>query len=273
MQSVLDVLTGKHGLQPSNEYVHLFTAGLAVAGTVLMLIFKGLPVKIVIDWFKEIGIKSGKIKRTISEVERKTFHLTGLGVPLAYQILTTKMGWTREDFVLFCWIATLGIWVGDVFRVLVPSSCNYFPYTVMNKIIREKEKTQLSGTCYFSLGVTVVIAYFPQPVAITSIIWLVIGDMCAAIIGISFGGDACVVKLGREGKKSLEGSAAMFISCVTVGLIAFAGVPLSDYAVIIGSLAATIVELYEPLGVNDNITIPICSAAALQWALARVENC
>ena len=39
-----------------------------------------------------------------------------------------------------------------------------------------------------------------------SILFLVLGDMTAAIIGVSFGGDALgTLKLGREGKKSLEG--------------------------------------------------------------------
>jgi hypothetical protein len=41
-----------------------------------------------------------------------------------------------------------------------------------------------------------------------SILFLVLGDMTAAIIGVSFGGDALgQLKLGREGKKSLEGTA------------------------------------------------------------------
>lgn len=41
-----------------------------------------------------------------------------------------------------------------------------------------------------------------------SILFLVLGDMTAAIIGVSFGGDALgKLRLGREGKKSLEGCA------------------------------------------------------------------
>ena len=38
-----------------------------------------------------------------------------------------------------------------------------------------------------------------------SILFLVLGDMSAAIIGVSFGGETVSLKLGREGKKSLEG--------------------------------------------------------------------
>jgi dolichol kinase len=79
----------------------------------------------------------------------------------------------------------------------------------------------LSGTCYFSLGCTLTISIFPAAVAIISIIYLVLGDMSAALFGISFGGDICVVKMGREGSKSMEGSVAMFIICCIIGYIAY----------------------------------------------------
>ena len=69
----------------------------------------------------------------------------------------------------------------------------------MKKILREKEKNQLSGTCYFSLGCTLAIAIFPSAVATLSIIWLVLGDMSAALIGVSFGGETVSLKMGREG--------------------------------------------------------------------------
>ena len=63
---------------------------------------------------------------------------------------------------------------------------------------------KVTGTAYFTTGCALVIALFPEDIAITSMLYLVIGDMIAALIGVSFGGDACVVKLGREGKKSVE---------------------------------------------------------------------
>ena len=62
-----------------------------------------------------------------------------------------------------------------------------------------------------------------------SILFLVLGDMSAAIIGVSFGGDALgTLKLGREGKKSLEGSLAMFFVCFVIGTTIFAHVRLRE---------------------------------------------
>jgi hypothetical protein len=42
--------------------------------------------------------------------------------------------------------------------------------------------------------------------------------MSAALVGVAFGGEKVVVKLGREGQKSVEGSSAMFVVCVVVGV-------------------------------------------------------
>lgn len=202
-------------------------------------------------------------------------HLISLGlcVPLLYQVLLSSYGWTQYDYSIFCWIATSGIWIADVVRITIPSSNNYFPFTILNKIMRDHERHQLSGTCYFSLGCTIAITLFPPAVATTSIIWLVLGDMSAALIGVSFGRDIVVVKMGRGGKKSMEGSIAMFITCTIIGMVAFSERYLSEYAVFLGAFTATIVELYEPFQVNDNLSIPIISSLALQWGLSRIQRC
>jgi diacylglycerol kinase (CTP) len=198
---------------------------------------------------------------------------TGLGVPLLYQVLISSYGWTQSDYSKFCWFITSGIWLGDLIRISVPASNAFFPFTLLNKIMRDHERHQLSGTCYFSLGCTIAITLFPPAVATTSIIWLVLGDMSAALIGVSCGGDIVVVKMGRGGKKSMEGSAAMFVVCVVVGMVAFSGRYLNEYPVFLGALTATIVELYEPFQINDNLSIPVISSLALQWGLSRIDRC
>ena len=107
-----------------------------------------------------------------------------------------------------------------------------------------------------------------------SILFLVLGDMTAAIIGVSFGGDAlAAVKLGRDGKKSLEGSLAMFFLCFIVGVTIFFHVRLREYPVFFGALVATLTELHEPLRLNDNLTIPVLSSIAMQLAFARIAAC
>merc|ERR1712173_443486 len=87
----------------------------------------------------------------------------------------------------------------------------------MQSILREKEQGNLCGATYFSLGCTLSIHFFAPVIAMTSIIFLVLGDMIAALIGRSFGRSVCSLKIGPGGKKSVEGSAAMFVICFIFG--------------------------------------------------------
>jgi dolichol kinase len=259
--------------QDSSDNLFEFVIAIAIVGALSLFYVKSLSMSYAREFYAGLGIKLKKIARTAQEIDRKTFHLTGLGVPILYQYLVKFKNWSRQDFSQFCMIVTLIIWTFDVIRLLFPSLMCYYPYSILSKIIREKERTQLSGTCYFSLGCTIAITCFPLHISILSIIWLIIGDMSAAIIGVSFGGETVSLKLGREGKKSVEGSLAMFAICVLSGIPAFSHIYLGEYAVVIGALTATLVELYEPFGLNDNITIPVISSISLQLALLRIQNC
>ena len=115
-------------------------------------------------------------------------------------------------------------------------------------------------------------AISPPSIAITSILFLVLGDMSAAIIGVSFGREVSTVRIGRGGRKSMEGAVAMFAVCFVIGSTMFASVNLREYPVFFGALAATLTEVYEPLGLNDNLTIPVFSALALQLSLGRIRE-
>ena len=130
----------------------------------------------------------------------------------------------------------------DLSRLHIPFVRRNWP---LSGILREKEQTQLTGGCFFSLGCTLAINLFSAPTATASICFLVVGDMCAALSGVAFGGDTCVVKLGREGKKSLEGSVAMFCACFG-GHVHFSRGAGPEYAVFFGALVATLVELWNP---------------------------
>ena len=235
--------------------------------------FKILTSRHQVSLLKRMSISVTKVKKTINEIERKTFHLFGLSVPIFYQISTLYFDMKSIDFVKFAWFCCIMTWIGDSLRIITPSVNDYFPYTLLNRVIREKEKKTLSGTSYFSLGCTLVISLFPKEIANIGIVFLVLGDMAAALFGVSFGNDVVVVKMGRLGKKSLEGSIAMFITCCFVGYFMLDSVILREYAIVFGAFIATITELFEPFHLNDNITIPIFSCLALQFALSRINAC
>ncbi len=65
----------------------------------------------------------------------------------------------------------------------------------------------------------------------------------------------------------------MFIICFLVGCAIFASIELREYACFLGALVATLTELYEPFGINDNLTIPVFASLALQIGFGRIRNC
>lgn len=68
-------------------------------------------------------------------------------------------------------------------------------------------------------------------------------------------------------------AAAPWRSPRRAGCSVFASVELREYPVFLGALAATVTELYEPLLVNDNLTIPVCASLAMQWGFNRIRRC
>jgi phytol kinase len=91
------------------------------------------------------------------------------------------------------------------------------------------------------------------------------GDAAAALVGKQFGRHHIMHKY-TEGKKTIEGTAAMFaVSCLTVVLTTtiFTQIPL-HLCLITGLLVATtsaFVELFSPNG-TDTITVPTSAAIA-----------
>mmetsp|Transcript_12996 Transcript_12996/g.38682 ORF Transcript_12996/g.38682 Transcript_12996/m.38682 type:complete len:283 (+) Transcript_12996:2564-3412(+) len=240
----------------------------------LMVFCWGLLVRINVSRRGPGGVLSGwgvplrRIKRALEEIDRKAFHLCGLLVPLTHLGLL-RYGWSQADCVELVWTITAAGWASDLLRLRVPFVARNWP---LRSIMREHEKDQLTGGCYFSLGCALAMTLAPPAVSICAMVYLVLGDMAAALVGVSFGGEVAHVKLGRKGKKSVEGSLAMFCVCFVVGQLTFADLKLSEYVAFCGAVIATLTELYEPFHLNDNLTIPVFSALALQLSLGRVRE-
>lgn len=253
---------------PSEEFLTGYMVVLAIGGFVT-LVFVKLRKNNMRRLLREAGVALNKVAKTAREIERKVFHLCGLLVPLIYQILLNYR--VEKSFCSrVCWVITIIGCTSDLLRVHVPFVERNWP---LKSILREKEKNQLCGGSYFALGCTLAIQFFHPVVAMTSIIFLVLGDLSAALIGRSFGQSICSMKVGPGGKKSVEGSVGMFVCCFVFGCTIFSQVHLREYAVFVASLMATLTELYEPLGINDNVSIPVLSSLALTWGFHRTFPC
>eukprot|EP01133_Synstelium_polycarpum_P012227 gene12227-14318_t len=92
----------------------------------------------------------------------------------------------------------------------------------------------------------------------------ILRDFCAALVGISYGRTRIV------GRKSLEGTLAMFFVCLILSLVLFWRSNLGEQLAFYGSLAATLVELFNPSWVDDNLTIPCISGLVIQLISIRL---
>ena len=185
----------------------------------------------------------------ITELLRKTTHLAGLFLPLIYIVLEKS----TMLIVLGC-LAGIAViveflkWVSLRFRSLF--------FRVFKSILRTHEqKGAITGATYYIVSILLCVFFFEKSIAIVCIFFIILGDTAAALVGRRWGRTKLI------GNKSLEGSAACFIVCTAITLLWLK--QLNPIVGITGAFVATIVELL-PLRIDDNLTVPLISGAAMQ---------
>lgn len=128
----------------------------------------------------------------------------------------------------------------------------------LGQFARAHEHTGYLGVTWFLISCTACVILFDERVAATALLFVVIGDAAAAIVGKGWG-------TPRWWGKSLEGALACFVSCAVVGVVLLESWP----ATLAGSAVAAVIELV-PIPVDDNLRVPICSAAAMGAVYALV---
>ncbi len=106
---------------------------------------------------------------------------------------------------------------------------------VMGRTMRPEELNEgkITGTVYFMTGNFLVVWLFEPSVAVVSQLFLVVGDLMAALIGIAYGS----IKVTKN--KSLEGCLGCFFSCIIVGTTFLSwAIPLASLAQCIAISAA-----------------------------------
>ncbi|MCR4440001.1 MAG: glycerol-3-phosphate acyltransferase [bacterium] len=110
--------------------------------------------------------------------------------------------------------------------------------------------TAFLAACFLS------ILLFAPPVALAAIVFVVFGDVFAKLFGLQWGRTPL---LG----KTVEGTLACLAVCLVAGLFMAEVLPLSPWLLLAGALVATAGELV-PLGLNDNLVVPLCSGLVMQ---------
>eukprot|EP01097_Dermamoeba_algensis_P009649 TRINITY_DN6886_c0_g1_i2.p1 TRINITY_DN6886_c0_g1~~TRINITY_DN6886_c0_g1_i2.p1 ORF type:complete len:274 (-),score=32.08 TRINITY_DN6886_c0_g1_i2:130-951(-) len=213
-------------------------------------------------FLKSCGVGIRRVPRVIKELKRKGFHFSGLLIPgiylfgLSYQILTHRIASIIMGTLMFICICA------EVGRFKIPAFKRFMNEN-LTAFMREEEKEKYSAILSYCVGVTFSIIVFSPLVAVAAILYLVVGDFAAALVGISYGR----IKIG---KKSLEGSIACFISCFIIGSFILWRLDLCEQLAFWGALAATLTELLNPNMVDDNLSIPVISGFAIQLIASRL---
>lgn len=193
---------------------------------------------------------------------RKLWHSSGVGAIL-WVYLALSPEWRSPMAVAF-WVFVV---LADFIRLKNPQ-LNRLVLQVMKPFMREHERHQLAGTTSLATGVAIVILVFPWHVVLLSLLFLALADPIASGFGILYGKDKLF------GHKSLQGSLAAFgvSACLGAAFFLWAEEPWAR-VFLFSFLAGAIGSISElvPIGdLDDNLTMPLISASALQvcfWLL------
>lgn len=193
-------------------------------------------------------LNSRRIK--IVKPKRKLYRLTGFIIPLLY-FFTDKSVILNITFIALIIFLTL-----DVLRIL-SRRFNHELFERLKSFVKPKEEYSMSTTTLFLISATLTLAFSQKEVAITAIIFFIVGDTVAEIFG----------KIYRDykiGRKSLEGSLACFSSCIMIGTLLIAPLSISLFFVIKAAFFASLIELASQK-IDDNLTMPIGTALLLSF--------
>ena len=197
---------------------------------------------------------------------RKAWHIGG-GILLYWFAFAS--GLPKSSILIFLAFLTGFVWICDGARLFLPG-LNRLTLRLFGPLMRRCETAALSGTPYFLLGTTIVYAFFPRSPAQLAILFLIVADPAASVVGILT--RHAGPNLGRG--KSLYGVVASAMSCflVTVAFVLWSTTLPATFALklgLVGAFCGLAVEML-PLPLNDNVTYPLLSACILWPALAFV---
>ncbi len=192
----------------------------------------------------------------MNKIGRKIYHLAGGLILIG---LYASLGRATGLLMLLgVFIFATGV---DLARLNIPI-LNEFMYRHFSKFIRDSEKVKLTGTPWYVLGILCAAAFYDLPVAVYAVACLACGDVAATTVGERWG----TIKI--SGVKSLQGTAAFFASAAIAGsIINLCWIPLSPAVFLTGAAVAACVEIL-PIGINDNLTIPVIAGGVMRLMMA-----
>ena len=178
------------------------------------------------------------------KIARKILRSGGAIFPLLY-FLFSKHITLMVTFAIGLFFIVL-----EILRFRLPALNNS---RISKLLLKKEENKKISGIVLFIISVYLTILLFPREIAIISLLFLIFGDMAAEIIGLKFG------RIKILGEKTIEGSLSCFVICLIIGYSLMNTLGISFPLILIGSLAATLIELIPlkiaRIKINDNLSM------------------
>jgi dolichol kinase len=191
------------------------------------------------------------------ELARKAIHLSSLSIPIVYLFIS------KSTALTILVPLTLLVGLTDAARHLFPTF-REFSHKWLGWLMRAHEKdhkeARLTGATYVLLAASIGILVFPKVIIITAFAIMIVSDTVAALIGRKFGKHPFM-------SKSLEGTAAFFVSAVGVVCLApkVGYVPAEYFIGFTAALLGAVVEAMS-IAVDDNLSITF-SVGCVMWLL------
>lgn len=194
--------------------------------------------------------------RSDLHIARKLWHmLSGVIGLIIYQ----RNGMSTDRMATYLLIVAILAFTLEFLR-LRDERLNQIVMIVMKPFMRESEKTSVSGMPFYALGVALSLFFFPERIAVLSVLFLIFADPIASLFGILYGRDKILPN------KSLQGTLAAFSVCYLVTLIYGAIYTGSSMNLLVFSIMAGVIGALSELCsqfVDDNLCIPVVSGLGL----------
>jgi dolichol kinase len=200
------------------------------------------------------------------ELGRRVVHASGATIPGAYlldqHVLSTG---------LFTWRVVQGVAVFGLVLAAVLEAARLsgtIEHPIYDTLTREYEQDKVAGYALYVVSGTVVVLAFAPPIAVPSLLMLMLGDPVSGILST---GELRTVKRPRV----LVGMFVVSVAFAYPFMWTVTGDPvLGGVAAVAGAAGATVADGVKPTirnyVIDDNLTIPIVAAVAMQAVLLLV---
>jgi len=193
-------------------------------------------------------LSEAQVKRSfpsVNDLVRENIHAAGIIMPILAHIIGVL------PVAIFIGVLSIAYFSSEIARL-----CGkHLP--IISTITRHAASPSefygfAAAPLFYALGILVTLLVFPYPVNAAAIAIFALGDSVASIFGGILG-----IRLPFNKGKTVEGTLSGFVFAFLASSLFVA-----PYIAIIGAAIAMFVE-YLPVPVNDNILIPIVTAAVL----------